>query len=200
MATPVCKLELGHPAVADRRCRLHDPTSPMPIVNQLVARCRWPLPIIAWWRSRWARTVLAMRSEAWCTSAHLLLANSFFLRVRDCDWDRVRVQGNQTVQARGLRKLPPRVRWPETGGAPCAWACAWRGVQDADPDPAAQCRAARRWTWATTIPPRGKTSSCFDCGWLPSVGWYEPSYGLSKCWGLSGWATSSAFTRLGSSI
>ena len=25
-------------------------------------------------------------------------------------------------------------------------------------------RCPRRWTWATTIPPRGKTSSCFDCG------------------------------------
>ena len=57
----VCKLEVGHPAAADRRCRLHDPTSPMPIVNQLVARCRWPLPIVAWWRSRWARAVLAAR-------------------------------------------------------------------------------------------------------------------------------------------
>ena len=55
------KLEVGHPAAADRRCRLHDPISPMPIVNQLVARCRWPLPIVAWWRSRWARAVLAAR-------------------------------------------------------------------------------------------------------------------------------------------
>ena len=26
--------------------------------------------------------------------------------------------------------------------------------------------------------------------WLPSVGWYEPSYGLSKSWGLSGGALS----------
>ena len=53
IAAADCMIRSGYEA---GRCR-----SPMPIVNQLVARCRWPLKIVAWWRSRWARAVLATR-------------------------------------------------------------------------------------------------------------------------------------------